>query len=87
MLTAPLRQAQENHRPQLIAIERLVLQTICFNFHLHRSLATDSESTASAVAVVDVGTTGRDVFGWVIRISRALAGASPFSLFPVSNLT
>ncbi|KAM0753810.1 cyclin-like protein [Meredithblackwellia eburnea MCA 4105] len=35
--------AQENHRPHLIAIERLVLQTICFNFNLHRSLTPSPE--------------------------------------------
>lgn len=73
---------QENHRPQLIAIERLVLQTICFNFHLHRSLATSSESMA-----VDVGTTGRDVFGWLMRISRALGGASFHPLPGVPSLS
>ncbi|KAL8293199.1 hypothetical protein RQP46_000893 [Phenoliferia psychrophenolica] len=69
---------QENHRPHLIAIERLVLQTICFNFHLHRSLATNSELTSRA-AVVDVGTTGRDVFGWVIRMSSALGATKAYT--------
>ncbi|GAA5992522.1 hypothetical protein JCM10908_000862 [Rhodotorula pacifica] len=30
--------AQESHRPHLIGIERLILQTICFNLNLHRPL-------------------------------------------------
>ncbi|BGP54095.1 RNA polymerase II C-terminal domain kinase beta subunit [Rhodotorula sphaerocarpa] len=42
-------QAQEAHRPHLIGIERLILQTICFNLNLHRPLSSPS-SAPSGVA-------------------------------------
>ncbi|POY76697.1 hypothetical protein BMF94_0289 [Rhodotorula taiwanensis] len=40
--------AQEAHRPHLIGIERLILQTICFNLNLHRPLTAPASSTAAA---------------------------------------
>ncbi|ORY79710.1 hypothetical protein BCR35DRAFT_331959 [Leucosporidium creatinivorum] len=77
--------AQEAHRPNLIAIERLLLQTICFNFNLHRSLTPSSSSTSSLSASLaalsaasDSGSPsgsspqGRDIFTYVLRISRLL---------------
>ncbi|KAG0659513.1 hypothetical protein C6P46_005150 [Rhodotorula mucilaginosa] len=51
--------AQEAHRPHLIGIERLILQTICFNLNLHRPLgpappddndARDADNAAAARA-------------------------------------
>lgn len=55
--------AQKNH---LIGIERILLETICFNFHLRQSLDADSSETAS------------DVFTHVMRIGRARGASRSF---------
>lgn len=81
------RQTQEAHRPKLIAVERLILQTICFNFNLHRAPFVATETSSSSVAVLlafESGIAGRDVFGWVIRLARALNGV--FILHWVSSI-
>lgn len=76
------QQAQEAHRPNLIAIERLVLQTICFNFHLHRSLPPTSSSSVppELLALTEASTTqSRDIFTYTVRFCRALAAPKPFA--------
>ncbi|GAA6060972.1 hypothetical protein JCM10212_006554 [Sporobolomyces blumeae] len=40
--------AQEAHRPNLVGIERLILQTICFSFNLLRSAPSTSTSAATS---------------------------------------
>lgn len=62
-------QTQENHRPHLISIERLILQTICFNFNLHRSPLTISSNET------EIGANPRDVFAWTFRLGSALGGS------------
>ncbi|KWU46346.1 hypothetical protein RHOSPDRAFT_31796 [Rhodotorula sp. JG-1b] len=50
--------AQEAHRPHLIGIERLILQTICFNLNLHRPLgpapAPDDARDAATAALASL---------------------------------
>ncbi|GAA5904038.1 Ctk2p [Sporobolomyces salmoneus] len=68
--------AQEAHRPQLIGIERLILQTICFNFTLHRSLtsSSDSLSTFSTPELLSMTSvpTSKDLFSHLLRLSTLL---------------
>ncbi|GAA5888972.1 hypothetical protein JCM5296_002761 [Sporobolomyces johnsonii] len=73
--------AQEQHRPHLIGIERLILQTICFNFNLHRSLAPSSSeldtATLYAVATPAPSPTSRDIFTHLVRLSHLLPPSQP----------
>ncbi|GAA6011562.1 hypothetical protein JCM11491_004689 [Sporobolomyces phaffii] len=70
--------AQEQHRPQLIGIERLILQTICFNFTLHKSLtsssAPDPLSTLSTPELLTLSSspTSKDLFSHLLRLSTLL---------------
>lgn len=82
-LTCPrIAQAQEAHRPQLIGIERLILQTICFNFTLHRSLTSTSTdavlnlSDAELAASIASAPTSKDIFSHLLRLSALLPLAS-----------
>lgn len=81
-----MKQTQEAHRPQLIAIERLILETICFNFSLHRSpFAGTAEANNEMILDVlptSLGVNGKDAFGWVIRLGRALSGDFGFHQLP-----
>lgn len=78
-------QVQEAHRPHLIGIERLILQTICFNFNLHRSLdpvdpttlLPSAASSASNDALLAAATLAappptRDAFAYLLRLTQAL---------------
>lgn len=79
-LTSPMTiymKTQEVHRPHLIAIERLILQTICFNFNLHRSpTVPTSEQLFSGASIPpeEQAVGGKDVFGWVVRFGRSMGG-------------
>ncbi|TNY17144.1 hypothetical protein DMC30DRAFT_406654 [Rhodotorula diobovata] len=65
--------AQEAHRPHLIGIERLLLQTICFNFNLHRSLDPAEASTdALLLAAMAAPPPTRDAFTYLVRLAHAL---------------
>ncbi|GJN88349.1 hypothetical protein Rhopal_001314-T1 [Rhodotorula paludigena] len=76
---------QEAHRPHLIGIERLILQTICFNFNLHRSLdpvdpttllpsaaASASNDALLAAATLAAPPPTRDAFAYLLRLVQAL---------------
>ncbi|KAI5480324.1 C-type cyclin [Pseudohyphozyma bogoriensis] len=68
---------QEAHKPILIAIEGKILQTICFNFNLHRSplvLPSSSSSPDLSVAL-----SPRDVFAWTLRIAQALGATKSYT--------
>ncbi|BGP23019.1 RNA polymerase II C-terminal domain kinase beta subunit [Rhodotorula toruloides] len=79
--------AQEAHRPHLIGIERLILQTICFNFNLHRPLDsfysstvpshTDSLLTLATLSPSGSASTSRDAFTHLLRLSSALPSVPP----------
>ncbi|BGP38181.1 RNA polymerase II C-terminal domain kinase beta subunit [Rhodotorula kratochvilovae] len=88
--------AQEAHRPHLIGIERLVLQTICFNFNLHRSLdpapvptgAPPSEASNDALlaaAALAAPPPTRDAFTYLIRIAHSLASLPASLLAPTTT--
>ncbi|GAA5914114.1 hypothetical protein JCM8208_005147 [Rhodotorula glutinis] len=77
--------AQEAHRPHLIGIERLVLQTISFNFNLHRSLDPVDADTASVgggdsadndaillAAALATPPPTRDAFTYLVRLAQSL---------------
>ncbi|GAA5931572.1 Ctk2p [Sporobolomyces koalae] len=66
---------QEQHRPQLIGIERLILQTICFNFTLHKSLVPPNPSAGGDAPPLSESTTAassRDLFSHLVRLSMLL---------------
>ncbi|GAA5919945.1 hypothetical protein JCM1841_000061 [Sporobolomyces salmonicolor] len=73
--------AQEQHRPHLIGIERLILQTICFNFNLHRALAPSSSELDTgalyALATPAPSPTSRDTFTHLVRLSHLLPASQP----------
>ncbi|GAA6037000.1 hypothetical protein JCM8097_005502 [Rhodosporidiobolus ruineniae] len=87
--------AQEAHRPHLIGIERLLLQTISFNFNLHKSLSAALPSISSpsssadaqdlpaetVLALADPAPT-RDPFDYLLRLSSALPSLPPALLPP-----
>ncbi|GAA5983186.1 hypothetical protein JCM5350_007911 [Sporobolomyces pararoseus] len=73
--------AQEAHRPQLIGIERLILQTICFNFTLHKSLTSSSAPSSSdplstlstpELVTLSASPTSKDLFSHLLRLSTLL---------------
>ncbi|GAA5947409.1 hypothetical protein JCM3765_001665 [Sporobolomyces pararoseus] len=73
--------AQEAHRPQLIGIERLILQTICFNFTLHKSLTSSSGPSSSDplstlstpdLVTLSASPTSKDLFSHLLRLSTLL---------------
>ncbi|BGO89812.1 hypothetical protein NBRC10512_007229 [Rhodotorula toruloides] len=79
---------QEAHRPHLIGIERLILQTICFNFNLNRPLDSSPSSptlpsdTDSLLALATLSpstsaATSRDAFTHLFRLSSALPSVPP----------
>ncbi|GAA5882578.1 hypothetical protein JCM16303_002053 [Sporobolomyces ruberrimus] len=85
--------AQEAHRPQLIGIERLILQTVCFNFTPHKSLTSSSTPTSSSPSTLSSlssselyslststtsSPTSKDLFSHLVRLSTIL---------PLSNST
>ncbi|BGP14100.1 hypothetical protein JCM10213_002397 [Rhodosporidiobolus nylandii] len=82
--------AQEAHRPHLIGIERLILQTISFNFNLHRSLSPSSSSSSlsslSSEALLALATPPptRDAFTHLLRLSSALPSL-PLPLCPAGS--
>ncbi|GAA5835791.1 hypothetical protein JCM9279_004647 [Rhodotorula babjevae] len=80
--------AQEAHRPHLIGIERLVLQTISFNFNLHRSLDPvdadapndgNSDALLLAAALATPPPT-RDAFTYLVRLAHSLPSLPPLLL-------
>ncbi|KAK4053150.1 RNA polymerase II C-terminal domain kinase beta subunit [Microbotryomycetes sp. JL201] len=73
---------QEAQRHALIGIERMILQTICFNFNPLRPLemTNSDENTADSVALGQLPPTGRDVFQWLGRLSLALDASKRFSM-------
>lgn len=88
-------QAQESARPQLIAIERLMLESLCFNFNSNRPPVTaeellggtelvyfgvEDETSGGGAGGAGAGGGGKDVFGWVVRFGRSMGGES--FLFP-----
>ncbi|GAA6001245.1 hypothetical protein JCM10207_007483 [Rhodosporidiobolus poonsookiae] len=84
--------AQEAHRPHLIGIERLIMQTISFNFNLHRSFAPSSGSTTlpddpstEALYALAAPPPSRDAFSSLLRLSSALPSL-PSALLPSSLL-
>ncbi|GAA5971527.1 hypothetical protein JCM11641_000627 [Rhodosporidiobolus odoratus] len=81
---------QEAHRPHLIGIERLILQTISFNFNLHRSLSPSASSAAqvSNDAFLGLATPPptRDAFTHLLRLSAALPSL-PVPLVPTAANT
>ncbi|GAA5868924.1 hypothetical protein JCM8547_003224 [Rhodosporidiobolus lusitaniae] len=76
--------SQEAHRPHLIGIERVILQTISFNFNLHRSLSppasslssssADGSFTLSAAQLLALATPPptRDAFTYLLRLASSL---------------
>lgn len=68
--------AQEAHRPHLIGIERLILQTICFNFSLHKSLTSSTTSTSNLstpdLVALSSSPTSKDLFSHLLRLSTLL---------------
>ncbi|KPV76094.1 uncharacterized protein RHOBADRAFT_49612 [Rhodotorula graminis WP1] len=81
--------AQEAHRPHLIGIERLVLQTISFNFNLHRSLdpvdadapsgtdAAGSDDALLLAAALATPPPTRDAFTYLVRLAQSLPSLPP----------
>ena len=51
----------------MIAIERLLLSTLCFNFNLQREVESDTADK------------GKDVFAWNIRLAKFLKASKPFT--------
>ncbi|KAK4058602.1 RNA polymerase II C-terminal domain kinase beta subunit [Microbotryomycetes sp. JL221] len=76
--------SQEARRPGLIGIERLILQTICFNFNPLRPLvanAFEGEQDAFDMnaSTVDLPPTGRDTFTWLIKLAQSLNASKQFT--------
>lgn len=71
-LTEPDQHALEAERPQLIGIERLILETISFNFNLRSNAAYPTRHSTSSASQ------NQDVFAYVIKIGRALGGSKDF---------
>ncbi|KAM0792566.1 hypothetical protein ACM66B_005229 [Microbotryomycetes sp. NB124-2] len=73
---------QEAQRPALIGIERLILQSICFNFNLLRPLEPTPASSGEpdAAVLAQLPPTGRDVFSWLGILSQALDASKRFSM-------
>lgn len=67
-LTLP--QTVEADRGRLIGIERLMLETVSFNFNLHAGL-----ESADAGDGGDAGSAGRDAFSYLIKIAKRLGSA------------
>ncbi|BGP30294.1 RNA polymerase II C-terminal domain kinase beta subunit [Rhodotorula toruloides] len=89
---------QEAHRPHLIGIERLILQTICFNFNLNRPLDsspsapslpsdTDSLLTLATLSPSASAATSRDAFTHLLRLSSVIPSLPPVLLRPSSPST
>ncbi|KAH8926016.1 hypothetical protein BT69DRAFT_1279234 [Atractiella rhizophila] len=64
--------ALENDRARLIGIERLILETIAFNFY--------AEFTSSGL-FGGSGAIGRDVFGWVLKFGRLVGASKDYTRF------
>ncbi len=69
-------QQQEGQRPKLIAIERYILETLCFNLHPHKGLKAMTSAALAGLAKGESEVAGatRDVFGWVMRLAKAMDG-------------
>lgn len=91
-------QTQEAHRPHLIGIERLILQTICFNFNLNRPLDsspsapslpsdTDSLLTLATLSPSASAATSRDAFTHLLRLSSAIPSVPSALVRPSSPST
>ncbi|GAA6058448.1 hypothetical protein JCM3770_005083 [Rhodotorula araucariae] len=88
--------AQEAHRPHLIGIERLVLQTISFNFNLHRSLdpapagsllQEGSNDALLAAAALAAPPPTRDAFTYLVRLAHSLPSLPIALVASTSNPT
>jgi CTD kinase subunit beta len=74
-LAEPDQQALEADRARLIGVERLILETISFNFNL-RSTAAYATRASKANS-----SQNRDVFAYVIKLGSFLGGTCSSSVF------
>ena len=81
-LMEPDHHILEADRARLIGIERLILETISFNFNLRSSAAYATRSSMSPTSQ------NQDVFAYTIKLGRSLhCQSDTTSLFTSSSLT
>lgn len=71
VLSEPDPHLLDSDRPRLVGIERLILETISFNFNLR------SNAAYAAMAGPSPSSMSRDAFSYVIKMSRHLGGGYP----------